>query len=252
MDKMVFVALNTMRNLRVDQTNNAQNLANANVPGYRRDLPATRDSAFLEALDQYRSRVLTQVSDVTTFASEPGALRQTGETMDLALRAEGWFFVQPPSGETALSRRGDLGLDAERRLVDGAGNLLLGNDLEPIEVPAFREFVVDERGGIFIEPFDAPAGTRLQIGVLGTTLAEGATLAKFADGQIRPLNSELPEPDQRARITQGMLEASNVDTIGALIANLEGQRQFELSVKLISEAQKIDEAGTRIMSMPNG
>lgn len=251
MDRMIHVALNTMRNLRLDQTANAQNLANTNVPGYRRDLSVARGNAFLQAMDQYESRVYTVTTDTSRFSDAPGELRSTGEPLDVAIRGEGYFFVDPLSGMgPALSRRGDLGRDAEGFLIDGAGSRLLSADLQPIAVPDFREIVVDAGGRIFVEPQDAPAGTRVEAGLIGTTLAEGIELTKSADAHLRPVRGDLPPPDQRAQIEQGYLETSNVDPVGELVSNLEIQRRFELSVKLVSTAQEIDEAGTRIMRLP--
>ena len=51
MDRMIHVAVNAMKNMRMDRTVNANNLANANVPGFKRDMQLGRDSAFLENLD---------------------------------------------------------------------------------------------------------------------------------------------------------------------------------------------------------
>ena len=75
-------------------------------------------------------------------------------------------------------------------------------------------------------------------------------LVKDADGQIRPLNGKVPEPDQQAVVIQGSLEQSNSESLDALLRNIEGQRTFELNVKFIKNAEEIDKAGARIMSFP--
>jgi flagellar basal-body rod protein FlgF len=104
---------------------------------------------------------------------------------------------------------------------------------------------------VLIEPIDAPDGTRQQIAILGTTLAEDAQLVKSIDGYIRPYNkNEMPVADQRAEVAQGFLEGSNATALDALLANIEGQRYFELNVKFIKEAKNLDEATTRIMRLP--
>ena len=253
MDRMIHVAVNAMKNMRMDRTVNANNLANANVPGFKRDMQLGRDSAFLESLDQFSSRVFTQASNTSLFEEKSGPLVNSGEQMDLAVRGAGYLFIQPSQGgDAALSRRGDLGLDDQRRLVDGVGNLVLDAALAPIEVPAFREFAVDEEGAIIIEPADAPIGTRLEIGRLGTTLAEGVALAKSGDGHIRTLQGTVPEAGEGVRIAHGYLESSNVNTVSELIANIEGQRQFEMSVKFIRTAKELDEKTSQLMRMPSG
>ena len=253
MDRMIHVAVNALKNMRMDRTVNANNLANANVPGFRRDMPMGRDSAFLESLDEFSSRVFTQASNASQFEQESGQLVNSGEHMDVAIRGDGYFFIQPASGgEMALSRRGDFGLDSQRQLVDGVGNLVLSDTLDTIEVPEFREFAIDEQGAIFIEPVDAPIGTRVEVGRLGTTLAAGVTLSKSADSHIRPIEGPLPQTDQAVLIAHGFLESSNVNTVTELIANIEGQRQFEMSVKFIKTAKELDERTSQLMRMPSG
>jgi flagellar basal-body rod protein FlgF len=231
---------------------NAQNMANVNVPGFRADLSVTRQANFLESLDQFRSRVFSQQSDQALFSDEAGNLQNTGEDMDAAIRGDGYFIIDPATGgDTALSRRGDLTFDADRFLTDGAGNRLLDTGLLPIQLPPTRRIVVAETGQIQMELLGAPEGTLVPGPIIGTTMAENIVLTKSLDGHIRPENmDDFPVPDQRARISQGFLESSNVDTISALVENIESQRNFEMSVKFIALAKEIDEAGSRIMRVP--
>jgi len=172
--------------------------------------------------------------------------------MDTAIRGDGYFFINPATGgDTALSRRGDLTFDAERFLTDGAGNRLLDTGLLPIQLPPTRRIVVAETGQIQMELLGTPEGTLVPGPTIGTTMAENIVLTKSLDGHIRSENlDDFPGPDQRARISQGFLESSNVDTISALVENIESQRNFEMSVKFIALAKEIDEAGSRIMRVP--
>jgi flagellar basal-body rod protein FlgF len=174
--------------------------------------------------------------------------------MDAAIRGEGYFMIAPVTGgDPALSRRGDFGFDSERFITDGAGSRLLDTDMNPIQLPEARRIVVEETGQIQVELFGAPDGTFVPGPIIATTVAAGVDLVKSIDGHIRPSKNEpLPEPDQRARISQGFLESSNVNTITALVKNIESQRQFEMSVKFISLAQEIDESTSRIMRLPQG
>lgn len=252
MDRNIHIALNNLRNISTELSVNAQNMANVNVPGFRSDLSVTRAARFVENFDQFRSRVFSQQADEALFSAESGSLRSTGEALDTAIRGAGYFFIEPLSGEgPALSRRGDFGYDADRFLVDGAGNKVLDNSLAPIQLPEVRRLVVDETGQIAFEPFGTPEGTLVPGPIIATTLAEGARLIKSRDGHIRAADAAaLPQPDQRARIAQGFLEESNVNTISALVKNIESQRQFEMSVKFISLAKEIDENSSRIMRLP--
>lgn len=254
MDRNIHIALNNMRNIGSELTINSQNMANVNVPGYRADLVVTREAQAVQSFDEFRSRVFSQQGKEALFSSEQGSLQNTGEPMDAAIRGEGYFMIAPATGgEPALSRRGDFGFDSERFITDGAGSRLLDTEMNPIQLPEARRIVVEETGQIQVELFGAPEGTFVPGPIIGTTTAEGVDLVKSVDGHIRPSKDEpLPKPDQRARISQGFLESSNVNTITALVKNIESQRQFEMSVKFISLAQEIDEGTSRIMRLPQG
>ena len=65
MDRMIYTALNSLSNSRFDQRVNAQNLANLNVPGFKKDLSTVRASTFLANMDQYQSRYFAQASQET-------------------------------------------------------------------------------------------------------------------------------------------------------------------------------------------
>ena len=252
MDRMIHLALNSLKALRVDQRINAQNLANIQVPGFKKDMPVTRSGLFLTAMDQYNSRIFVSTETELKFSDAEGFVERTEGKLDFAIRGPGYFFINPKQGgEPALSRRGDFTLLPDGRLVDGAQNQMLDNQLQPVKLPPARKIIIDDAGKIVIEPFGSPEGTRQEAGILGSTLAEGVDLKKDTDGQIRPSKGGLPIADQRASITQGSLERSNVESLEALLKNMEGQRTFEINVKFIKQAEMLDEAATKIMRLPS-
>ena len=155
MDRMIYTALNSLSNSRFDQRVNAQNLANLNVPGFKKDLSTVRASTFLANMDQYQSRYFAQASQETLFSSQNGAIQRTDERMDFAIRDAGYFFIEPKNGaDIALSRRGDFAITGDRFLTDGAGNYMLDNDMNKINVPQNRDLIIDESGVVLIEPID--------------------------------------------------------------------------------------------------
>jgi flagellar basal-body rod protein FlgF len=89
------------------------------------------------------------------------------------------------------------------------------------------------------------------VGTIATTNASAANMIKGLDGQIRPPpGTQLPQPNQGGRIAQGALEGSNVNATEELISSIELQRAFELNIRMISTAKEIDEAGSRLLRMP--
>lgn len=255
MDRLVYTALNSLANLRDDRVVSAQNLANMSVPGFRRDLPNDGAARFLEALGAQTSRAFQLENGVHAFSRAPGPLEQTGDPMDIAISDEGFFLIMPASGgDTALSRRGDLQIDPDGILRNGAGDMFLSNALEPIVLPAFRELVVDDMGQVFITPAEGPPGQRDLVAMLGTVNPPTEfALRKSLDGQIRSRDGEaLPPPDQQARIVQRMREGSNVNATEELIASIELQRRFEINLRMIQTAREVDESGAALLRPPGG
>ena len=251
MDRMIHTALTTLANARDEKVSQAQNLANMNVPGFRRDLQNNGGTAFLDTLNGLQTRAYQLEAGPIGFSEDAGPLQMTGEKMDIAIADEGYFYIMPENGETALSRRGDLVRTPDGFLLDGAGNQMLDSNLAPINVPPFLDLVVTDIGNISITTADGGPGNYVTVATLGTVVpAKDQTLFKGLDGNIRLVDGTVPQPTQTAAVIQGSLEGSNVDAVSELIASMELQRDFEIGLKLISNAKEIDEGGERLMTAP--
>ena len=68
------------------------------------------------------------------------------------------------------------------------------------------------------------------VAFLGTTLAENIPLEKSLDEAIRQPVGTIPPADQQAKILNGSLETSNVNTVEELVENIKRQREYELNV----------------------
>lgn len=253
MDRMIFTALNGLGNLRDMQSVSAQNLSNQNVPGFRRDLTTSGTTKFLSELNSLSGRAFQTDAGGQRFSTDAGFMDQTGEEMDVAIEDEGYFYIKTPAGTSALSRRGDMRVDATGLLTDGAGNPMLDTAQAQIVVPPFQQMTIDDVGQIIIQPMGAAAGETEVVGVLGTVKpAAGTVLEKSADGFIRQPDGKVPPSNQGATVLQGVLERSNVNTTEELIASIELQRSFEVNLRLITAARDMDEAGASLMKMPEG
>lgn len=253
MDRLIYTALNSLGNLRGTQIVTAQNLANQNVPGFRRDTLSEGQAFVMEDQGILEPRAYQIGREQAGFSDLSGFLDQTGEPLDIAIADKGWFYIQPDDGGApALTRRGDLRVGLDGALVNGAGEAVLDQGLRPITLPPFRKIVINELGAISIEPMDGAPGERIELSTIATTLATGTRLQKGEDGQIRPVFGPLPAPDQQAKVLQGALEGSNVNATEELISSIDLQRNFELNMRLVSTAKEIDEAGTSLLRMPEG
>ena len=251
MDKLIYTAFNTVNNIYDNRSVRSQNLANVNVPGYRRDIGAKSvGTAFLDNFNTLQTRGLAIRDDKNYFESDPGVLSQTELPTDIAIRGDGYFFVRG-LGEPSLTRRGDLNVSPDGVLENGASQKMLDRNLQPIQIPAFRSLKVTDNGEVIIEPLGSDPGTTQTVAQLGMTLAEGAELKKFRDGEIRVADGSVPQFDAQVVVVPGHVELSNVNITDELVNSIEDQRQYEINVKLISSASEIDESGASLMRMPN-
>ena len=251
MDKLIYTAFNTLNNIYDNRSVRAQNMSNISVPGYRRDIGTKASgTAFMVGENTLNSRALAIRDDKNYFESSPGTLSQTDIKTDIAIRGEGYLVVQG-LGEPSLSRRGDLKVDQNGVLMNGASVKVLNTDLQPINVPAHRNIKINETGDVLVEPSGSAPGTEVNLGRIAMTLAEGADLKKFPDGEIRVSDGTIPALDEGVRVIPKFIELSNVNITEELVNTIEDQRQYEINVKLISSTSEIDNAGASLLRMPS-
>ena len=124
-------------------------------------------------------------------------------------------------------------------------------DLKNNIIQKHREIKINESGDVLIAPLGSAPGTEQNIGRIAMTLAEGADLKKFPDGEIRVSDGTIPAADKDVRIIPKFVELSNVNITEELVNTIEDQRAYEINVKLISSTSELDQAGASLLRMPN-
>ena len=234
MDKLIHTALNTMHSARLKQVTSAQNLSNAQVPGFRGDEIGGRfGSVYLYANDQLETRVFAKKSEPGLFSDQQGEMRLTGQQTDVSIEGDGYFMVENQFGVLGMSRRGDFTISNDGTLVNRAGEVVLDTSLVAMTIPPFREIFIAENGQVFIEPIGGEPGVRQLINQIATTSSEGLNLIKDTDGTIRPeggIDRTQFNADQNVRLKQGYIETSNVSVFDELVNNVDIQKQYQLNV----------------------
>ena len=100
-----------------------QNVANAEVTAYRRQVPV-QSASFATQLDAITSEPAVD--------RRAGTLKTTGEPLDLALEGNGYFVLQAAGGRV-YTRRGDFHVSADGVLTAESGQPVLGS-AGPIQV----------------------------------------------------------------------------------------------------------------------
>lgn len=170
-----------------------------------------------------------------------GDLRQTGNTLDVAIEGRGFYPIETPTGETVYTRDGAFKLDAEGRIVNSegfpiAGQIAIPPDAQSITIAANGTVSVTvpgdtaptEVGQIQVATFANPAGLEsLGRNMLKETAASGtATLGA-------------PGENGAGSLAQGTLELSNVKVVEEMIDLIAGQRAYEVNTKVIRAADEM-------------
>lgn len=224
----------SMAELAQRQDRVANNLANANTVGYRRDQAfstALRERIDAEGAPQ-STRVAGQVADLA-----PGALSETGNALDLALDGEGFFAVQGDDGRMRYTRAGQFMLDAEGTVRSPQGHALLRDDGAPLTIPpSGGEIAVTTAGEVSV---GGVAIGRVQV----VAVEDPGALVRL-DGATFDAAGVAAQPGE-ARVRQGFLESSNVDAVGEMVELMAHVRLFESQQKALRTTDETLGAVTR-------
>ena len=245
MDRLIFIAMSGARETMAAQAVNSNNLANASTTGFRADFQSSLSQPVYGPGEASRVYATNQGGGVDF---SQGSIISTGRDLDMSIQGQGWFAVQDANGNEAYTRAGDVRLDNLGRLTTGAGNILLGNG-GPISLPPHSKLDIGGDGTISIQPQGQPASTLAVIDRIKMVNPPLDQLFKGEDGLIRVADGIIAEADAGVSVVSGSLESSNVNAVASMVRMIELARQYETHIKLISTAEKNDEAAASMIRM---
>lgn len=238
MDLMV-VAADAMRQDATRLQGIAQNLSNALTPGYKKQLSAVQPfSAQFNAASAGALHAAAVPSMTTTqmrLDPSAGTLRATGSATDIAIDGDGYFELAHPSGPV-YSRRGDLHVDANGRLVGAQGLPVMGASGE-IRLTA-EPFTIGANGDI--TQMGAVIG-KLRV----VRLARAELLEPVGGGAYALGGATLEDVAAVPRLRIGYQENSNVDSAREMVGMTETVRHFESLQKLMQGYDEVLEKSIR-------
>lgn len=249
MDHAIYTAMGGASQSLEKQANTTNNLANASTPGFKAQLAALRAVPINGPTLQTRTLVV---------ASTPGAdmsegvMDYTGRSMDVALPKESWLAVQTANGE-AYTRNGNMEINADGQLTI-QGRAVVGEG-GPIEVPLNAQISISADGTISsLNAGDAP-NTIAQLGRLKLVKATGQEVTRSDDGLFRltpaaqQQRGNVLQNDPTVRIMPGVLEGSNVDSVGTLVDMIANSRRFDMQMKVISSADTNAQSANQLLAI---
>lgn len=202
------------------------NLANVNTAGFKKDRLTfeslvTNAKNLTQGANPGNTPVLSGDRFYTDFSQ--GLLKQTGNTLDLALEGDGFFVINTPQGK-AYTRQGNFQRDANGKLVTIDGYEVLGSG--PITIENGK-VDIDTRGNVVVN--GVPVAT-LQV----VDFPKPYALQKIGNAMFVPSDPQAtPQPVTVPRVSQGAIEDSNVNTIQEMAYLIETNRFFETCQKVV-------------------
>lgn len=231
MDNTSYIALSRQMALWKQMNIVSNNMANMNTAGYKQDdalftsyLTQTPDAVGVGAAPLYFTE---DFGDFQNFAE--GTFKNTGNTFDLAIKGDGFFCIETKDGEK-YTRKGEFTLNEDGALATTDGDLVLSENNTPLFfAPGETEISISESGDVMTEN-----------GIIGRL-----KVAKFADNQKllkvagvlfeNTVGNAVMFGADNVRIAQGMVEASNVNSITEMTNLVKIQRSYDYVQQMIDE-----------------
>ena len=234
----------------------AHNLANVETTAFKRGrpnfedlfyrhekMPGAEDSSGLYTPTGISIGLGSKVSSVQTEFKQ-GAFQQTGRELDVAIEGRGFFKVLDPSGDTVYTRAGSFSKNADGSLV--MGSAATGRLLDPsIDIPTDATNISISAQGV-VTVRQQGTTTMTQVGNIElVTFINREGLLKLGENLYAetdasgPPTTGVPGEEGVGVLRQGVLEASNVETVRELIDLITTQRAFELNSQAVQAGDDI-------------
>lgn len=177
-----------------------------------------------------------------------GSLRPTNADLDIAIEGLGYLEIQLPSGDTAYTRDGKLNRSLQGELVTMDGFPLA----DGIVIPVDAQRVTISRDGEVSVFFDnqvqaQPIGQIQIVRFINEKGLEALGDNLYQETEASGTPNRLVAGTQGAGvIRQGFLEESSVDVVKEISDLIEAQRGYELNSQVITAADEILAAATRL------
>ncbi|HRK97839.1 MAG: flagellar basal-body rod protein FlgF [Alphaproteobacteria bacterium] len=225
MENSLYVGLSRQLVLDHAMTLVANNVANANTPGYRAQNPMFEE--YIAKSSGYTNQdPLSMVYDMGQYdTTSPGSIQVTGGTYDVALMGPGFIEVMAPSGQTQYTRGGDFTLNGNSELVTSAGFRVSGPGGNPVSIPVGSEEVVITNSG----EVTADGNVVGKISVVEFDNIQDLTPA--GNGLY---SSSIPgRAATETTVKQGAIEGSNINPVQEMTRMIEILRTYQSTMNMM-------------------
>ncbi len=251
--KGVYTALSGAMAQSLQMDTIANNIANVNTPGFKRDtqvfneyltanekppsvIQVPKVPASIESFYDLQGGDKSYVDAKGTFTDfSQGSLKHTGNKLDVAIDGTGFFEIATPQG-VRLTRAGNFTLDGNGKLVNKEGYFVLKAGGEGQD-PESRSITLNGSVPVEINDFgEVIQGTEV-VGKLSVVdVANKDSLQKIGNSLYTFKPNQPPEivNINNPSVKNGFIETSNVNIVKEMTDMIQTQRVFESTQKAIS------------------
>jgi flagellar basal-body rod protein FlgG len=250
----IYSLLSAMKGQQRQMDAVSNNLANVNTAGYKSD-----EVLFKEYYNEFVGQDLESEEEMfaheefispfsrggTSFVKpdhvspsmKQGHFKQTDNTLDLAIKSEGFFVVETPFG-VRYTRNGQFMKDAEGFLISNSGHRVLGKN-GPIKLTG-KDVSFGQDGSVIVDNQDVDF---LKI----VNFKDPSRLTKLGNSYWVPSSDkQTPTEIDRPVVLQGVIEGSNVDSVQEMVKMIAVNRSYEASQKAIRSMDELDDKSVSI------
>jgi len=250
MDASMWVAKTGLSAQSTRMTTIANNLANVNTVGFKKDRAMFEDLLYqriVQAGAQADVNSLTPTGLMlgtgtrvvsTEKIHRQGNMISTENALDVAIAGDGFFAIQQADGTTAYTRDGSFKLSVDGTVVTASGESMI----PAITIPQDASSITIGRDGTVTAELAAGGGA-VQVGQIQLSrFVNSAGLQPIGRNLYAETNSSgqaivgIPGDQGAGMLMQGSLEASNVNVVEEMVNMIETQRAYEINSKAIAAA----------------
>ncbi len=241
MENGLYIGLSRQMVLRTGMDLVANNIANANTPGYRAQQPLFKE--YISDPKGGRDPI-SMVTDYGQYdITKPGPVSVTGNPLDVSLSGPGFIGINTPEG-VQYTRAGNFSLNNNREIVTPAGFKVAAEDGGAIQIPAeAKDIRIDKEGRISTENGEI---SRLMV----REFTNQQSLTPKGSGLYQ--TTETGQQSQNTEVAQGQLEGSNVESVREMTRMIDISREYQAMQRMLQNDHERQRTTIQRLGRPAG
>jgi len=204
----------------------ANNIANAATTGFKKDNVFLKNlSEAKQGLAQKRSEWERPMLDQVYTDFSQGTFTNTSERLDMAIKGDGFFVLESPTGEERVyTRNGNFSIDSEGYLSNKDGYRVL-SDAGPIAVNS-SDVEISSNGDVIV---DSTPVSKIQV----ADFEDYSQLEKTSSTSFTVPEGVEPVSSNDYELQQGYLEQANINIIKEMVNMIITMRNYESNAKAL-------------------